>query len=233
MLVNSIDIRKFNAKQLTVDIQPPKIAVNSEWIEGAATPHEWETQVQFGTAKITILFRGSGRNDVIRKISEFLALLTERARLRLDGYKGDYIGDLTSSSIEKTKDRRKYILTVQFNGYLTDAEVVNKYRGVYGAKFTTLGTRDAPCIVEITPQVSLQHLTISGFGDDDIVLSNLERGKTVIINGQRGTVTQDGENKFADCDMWAFPVLKKGAENTIAFSSDKCDIEIRYSPMWI
>ena len=29
MKVNSVDIRKYNAKQLTVDIQPPPIAINS------------------------------------------------------------------------------------------------------------------------------------------------------------------------------------------------------------
>lgn len=233
MLVNGIDIRKYNAKQLTVNLQPPKISVNSEWAKGAATPHEFETEVQYGTLEITILFRGTGRNNIVRKVSEFLSLMTKRSRIQLDGYKGTYIGDMTSDSLKKTKAPDRYILTVKFNGYLVDNVVTNVYKSAHGAKFTTLGTRDAPCVVEITPQSSLQQLTISGFGEDDIILKNLQAGKTVIIDGERGTVTQDGENKFADCDMWAFPVLKKDQENIIRFSSDKCDVTIHYSPMWM
>ena len=31
MKVNGIDIRKYDAKQLTVDVQPPGINVNYEW----------------------------------------------------------------------------------------------------------------------------------------------------------------------------------------------------------
>lgn len=232
MLVNGIDIRKYSAKQLTVDLQPPQISVNSEWVEGAPTPHEFDTAVQYGTCELTILFRGTSRNNIIRTISEFLSLMTQRCRLNLDGYKGTYIGDLNSNSVKKTLVATRYILTVKFNGYMVDNEVTNVYRGVYGARFTTLGTRDTPCIVEINPQVNLQELTIGGFGDD-IILSNLKAGHTVIINGEKGKVTQDGENKFGDCDMWAFPVLKKNQENNITFSSNKCDVTIHYSPMWI
>lgn len=233
MKVNAVDIRKFNAKQLTVDLQPPAIEVSSEWVEGAAAPQEFRTQVRYGTLKVSILFRGSGRNEIIRDVSEFLSLLTGRSILQLDGYKGMYIGDLTSNSLEKTRAATRYILTLQLKGYLADAEVVNVYEGALGVKFTTLGTRDAPCIIEILPQTSLRQYTISGFGESDIVLTGLERGRAVIIDGEKGTVTQDGVNKFADCDIWEFPVLKTGRENVLTFSSSQCDVTVRYKPMWL
>nr|WP_302593950.1 hypothetical protein [uncultured Acetatifactor sp.] len=233
MKVNGIDIRKYNAKQLTVDLQPPSFSANTEWLEGAATPHEFETEVQYGTLKLTILFRGSGRSEIVRTVSEMLALMTQRTELALDGYKGRYIGDITSNSLAKTKQANRYILTLQFNGYLTDAEVVNTYTGVREARFTTLGTRKAPCIIIVHPTTNLQQLTISGFGEYDITIGDLKRDVEVIIDGEKGTVTEDGMNKFGDCDMWEFPVLVNGVENLITFSSNKCDIEIRYSPMWI
>lgn len=188
MKVNGIDIRKFNAKQLTVDLHPPNIAVKSEWVEGAAIPHEFQTQVQYGTLKLTILFRGSSRSEIIRSVSEFLSLMVKRSELQLDGYKGIYVGDMTSDGIEKTRIPTRYILTLQFNGYMTDTEVVNIYRGVPGAKFTTLGTREAPCIIEVMPLASMQRYVISGFGEDDIILSNLTKGEAVTIDGKKGTV---------------------------------------------
>jgi len=233
MKVNDIDIRKFNAKQLTVDMQAASFKNNTEWAEGAVTPHQYDTEVQYGTLKLEILFRGSGRSAIIRAVSEFLSLMTHRVNLQLDGYKGIYAGDITSNSLKKTKQSNRYILTLQFNGYLMDKQVVNTYKSAVQAKFTALGTRKTPCIVEVLPQTDLQEYTITGFGEDDIVLTNLEKGKAVIINGEKGTVTQDGANKFADCDIWEFPKLVNGQEYTITFSSDKCDITIRYSPMWL
>lgn len=233
MKVNGIDIRKYNAKQLTVDFQPPSIAIKSEWVEGAPTPQEFETQIKYGSLKLKLIFRGSGRNGIMRSISEFLSLMTERCSLQLDGYKGIYIADLETESIEKTKEATKYLLTLNFNGYMTDTEVVNEYHGETSARFTTLGTRDAPCIIEVVPQADMQEYTISGFGEYDIIISNLQKGKAVIIDGKKGTVTQEGKNKFADCDMWEFPVLKKKKENVIRFSSRHCDVTVRYSPMWL
>ena len=231
--MNGIDIRKFNAKQLTVDLHPPNIAVKSEWVEGAAIPHEFQIQVQYGTLKLTILFRGSGRSEIIRSVSEFLSLMVKRSELQLDGYKGIYVGDMTSDGIEKTRIPTRYILTLQFNGYMTDTEVVNIYRGVPGAKFTTLGTREAPCIIEVMPLASMQRYVISGFGEDDIILSNLTKGEAVTIDGKKGTVTENGVNKFDDCDIWEFPILVPGVENSITFSSAHCDITVRYNPMWL
>lgn len=233
MKVNGIDIRKYNAKQLTADLQPPSFSANTEWLEGAPTPHEFETEIQYGTLKLTVLFRGSGRSEIIRTVSEFLALMKQRTELKLDGYKGNYIGDITSNSLAKTKQANRYILTLQFNGYLVDAEVVNEYTGVRGAKFTTLGTRPAPCIITVRPTTDLQQLTISGFGEYDIIIGNLKKDVDVIIDGEKGTVMEGGLNKFGECDMWEFPVLTNGKENTITFSSNKCDIEIRYRPMWL
>ena len=232
MKINDIDIKKYNAKQLTVDLQPPSIQLNAEWFEGAVTPQEFDIEIQYGTLKVTILFRGSGRNDIVRKVSEFMSMMTKRCSIQLDGYKGTYIGDITSNSIEKTKQADRYILTVQFNGYMTDAEVSNVYRSVNEVKFATLGTRDTPAIVEIT-QTDIQKLVINGFGNDPIVMTNLKKDRTVVIDAKKGIVTENGENKFADCDMWEFPVLKKKAVNHITFSNNKCTVAIHYSPMWL
>lgn len=233
MKVNGIDIRKFNAKQLTVDLQPPKISVNKEWAEGAAAPIEFDTDVTFGTLKLEILFRGSSRNAITRTMSEFTSLFSQSVKMQLDGYKGTYVGFMTQPATTKTRVSNRYIMTLEFDFYMIDAEVVNVYREVQTAKFATLGSRDAPCIIEIEPQTNLQEFTIGGFGDDDITLSNLTRNKKVTINSVNGTVTEDGANKFADCDMWEFPMLKKRTENNITFSSTHCVVTIRYSPMWL
>ena len=76
MKVNGIDARKYNAKQLTVEIQPPAVAVNYEWITGALQPTEFETDVAMGHLKMCVYFRGRDRNSIIRTMSEFTANFT-------------------------------------------------------------------------------------------------------------------------------------------------------------
>ncbi len=233
MQIDGIDVRKFNAKQLTASFEPPKISVEREWIDGAPIPIEFETFVKEGTLKLSILFRGNGRNQIVRNVSEFMSLLTRGVLITVDGYKGYYRGKLTNNSLTKTIVKTRYIVNLTFSGYMMDDEIKNMYRDTKIAQFETIGTRDAPCILEITPTVSMMEYRISGFGDDPIIIQNLDAGKTIIVDGESGTVTQDGENKFKEVDLWEFPVLKHGQKYTIKFSSDKCVNAIRYKPMWL
>lgn len=232
MKVNGVDIRKFNAVQMTVDFQPPKIEVNTEWVESAPIPQEFHTNIQYGSLAVTVLFRGRGRNDIQRKMSSFLSLMTEISEIELDGYKGTYMGSMEADSQEKTIVADRYIMKLQFRGYMTDDEIVNVYKGQTEAAFETVGTRDTPCIIEVMPRHDMQRFVISGFGSD-IILENLKANAKVIINGELGTVTELGKNKFPECDMWEFPVLKKEKAHSIRFSSAECDVAVRYKPMYL
>ena len=61
MKINGTDIRVYNAKQLTADVQPPSIVNNYEWLSGATLPTELETDVQMGHLKLSIYFKGNCR----------------------------------------------------------------------------------------------------------------------------------------------------------------------------
>ena len=73
---------------------------------------------------------------------------------------------------------------------------------------------------------------IKGLCDDDITVQSLAAGKTVIIDGIKGTVTMSGENAFGNVNLWEFPSIKVG-ETLMMFSSDKAKVTVRYHPMWI
>ena len=61
MKVNNIDIRKYNAKQLTAEILPPSLKVNYEILPGAAIPVEFDTDMELGRIKLCVYFRGKDR----------------------------------------------------------------------------------------------------------------------------------------------------------------------------
>lgn len=232
MKVNGIDARKYNAKQLTVEIQPPAVAVNYEWMSGALQPTEFETDVTMGHLKMCVYFRGRDRNSIIRTMSEFMANFTTACDLELDGYKGKYRGFLTTDDFEKTITNKRYKINLEFDGYFYDDEIAVTFDGVTSGSFYMVGSRKTPCIVEVYAKSALTNYVIKGLGDDDITVQSLASGKTVIIDGIKGIVTISGVNAFDKVSLWEFPMIKSGGTSLI-FSSNKARVTVRYHPMWI
>jgi len=232
MKINGIDIRKYDAKQLTADVQPPSFSNSYEWLTSAALPTEFETEVQMGHLKLSIYFKGKDRNNIIRAASEFMSNFTKACKMELDGYKGTYIGFITTNDYEKKNVKQRYIVNLEFDGFFVDDDLSITFDGKTSASFYKVGTRDAPCVVEVYAKSTLTNYTISGLGEDDIIIESLAAGKTVVINAKTGLVTIDGANAFDKVNMWTFPVLKTG-ETALTFSNTKARVTIRYTPMWI
>lgn len=232
MKINGIDIRKYNAKQLTVEIHPPEVLVNYEWMTGALLPIEFNTDVTMGHLKVCVYFRGRDRNRIVRTMSEFMANVTQACDLELDGYKGKYRGFLTADDFERTIVKQRYKINLEFDGYFYDDEITLTFDGATSGKFYTEGSRHAPCVVEVYAKSTLSNYSIKGLNADGIVIQSLAEGKTVIIDGKRGMVLLDDANAFDKVDFWTFPSVKAGV-NLMEFSSDKARVTIRYCPMWI
>lgn len=86
MKIDSIDIRSFDAKQLTVDFEPPQTGVTVEMFDGALIPSESETYTPLSGLTVTVLFRGKDRDEVQKHVSDFNAELQKGVVLTLDGY---------------------------------------------------------------------------------------------------------------------------------------------------
>ncbi|WP_455618820.1 phage distal tail protein [Eisenbergiella sp.] len=232
MKVNGIDARKYNAKQLSVEVQPPLVAVNYEWIKNAIMPTEFKTDIELGHVKIQVYFRGKDRNSIIRSMSEFMGNFTKSCDLELDGYKGKFRGFMTADDFEKTGTKRRYKLNIEFDGYFYDDELEILFDGVSSGSFFLVGSRKTPCIVEVYAKKALTNYKISGFGSDDIIIESLAAGKAAVIDGAKGIVTVDGENAFDKINLWEFPAISTG-ETTLMFSNTGAKVSIRYKPMWI
>lgn len=231
MKINGIDIKKYDAKQLTADVQPPSFSNSYEWLTSAALPTEFETEVQMGHLKLSIYFKGKDRNNIIRAASEFMSNFTKACKMELDGYKGTYIGFITTNDYEKKNVKQRYIVNLEFDGFFVDDDLSITFDGKTSASFYKVGTRDTPCVVEVYAKSTLTNYTINGLGED-IVVESLAAGKTVVINAKTGLVTIDGANAFDKVDLWEFPVLKAG-ETALTFSNTKARVTVRYTPMWI
>lgn len=234
MKIGNQDIRRFAAKQLTVDIEPPKTQVKVELPDGALMPSETETYTPLANIKVGVLFRGETRNEIVKNVSDFNALLQRGRLLTLDGYERKFMGFMQDNSLEKTITAKRYMASFNFSGYWQSDEVELEFINTHVAEFDAAGNKETPCKITIIALESMAELTINGF-DDEIMISSITRGKEIIIDGIKGIVTEDGVNKFNDVDLWQYPYLKVGENksHSIIFSSNKLLVKISYNPLWV
>lgn len=231
MKINGVDIRKYGVKQLTVEVQPPKMAVSYEMIEKALFPVEYDTDVALGTMKITLYFREKSRAVLQRSMSSFMEQFKKSCTIEeIKGYKGKYRGFLREDSYKKTLEHEKKIMELSFDGYFFDDEKEVVFDGKTSGTMYAKGSRIMPCVIEITAKEELTDYRVTLNGEDYII-ERLESGKTLIIDGA-GKVTLDGTNAFYVVDLWEFPRLHSGG-NALVFSSAQAKVRIRYVPMWI
>lgn len=234
MKINGIDVEKFGAKQLTVNIQPAQDADGVEWIPGAAIPTPKKTTTTFATVEIVLLFRGSDPGRITRQIGDALHLLkaTEGADLELRGYRDNFKGWYVSSTIgkfERNKTHRR--LTVNMKGYLHGTTIRKTFTGTQSTTIRRAGARPAPVILTVTPETDLTEIEIAGLTEDPITINNLTAGVPVIIDGRDGTAQEAGESKAADVDMWEAPTLT-GTDVTVTWSAAAA-VTLEYQPIWL
>lgn len=216
---------------MTVVFSPANRKTEKEWSRGQRLPTEFDTTVDFSTCTIVLYFVGSDRNDVIRKIAKFLSLFDSSAIVELDKYKGKYKGFLTSQSITDTKQLNKKKLSIVLDGYMYDEEIEIHVNGKTAEPVELVGSREAPCILDITSTTDLKNLVIKGFGSDNIVIETMKSNETITINGIVGTATSSGVNVFERVDLWELPYIKK--TTLISLSDENAEMKIRYNPMWV
>lgn len=66
----------------------------------------------------------------------------------------------------------------------------------------------------------------------DIEIRNITPGKKIIIDGESGRITEDGEAKIDDIDIWALPDLQPG-ENIIETNNNWLEVTIGYYPRFM
>lgn len=235
MKIDSTDIREFDAKQLSVEFTPPQTTVTVDMFEGALIPSESETYTPLSGITVEVLFRGKDRDEVMTHISDFNALLQKGVVLTLDGYRRKFKGFMTANAPEKTISKERYKSSFKFTGYWFSDEVSLNWQGAYEAIFEAQGNRATPCRLTITATEYIEQLRINGLSCGEIIIDTIPRGATVIIDGETGFATMDGENKFKDVSLMEFPYLTTGQEKEhhLIFSDNNALVTLQYKPMWL
>lgn len=249
MKINGWDITEIGAEQSEQwNVIPGFHAVSndSEWIRGSPTPILFKNKIGFKTLKVTILVRANrDRQAILSQCSEILSRLQEPVELELDDFEHKFYGILSKHTLEENplnipwvKYNRASKLILEFNVYeYADVEFVEA-SGKTEIAVNNPGNILTPAIIEITPQVGVASITLTGIcrdpntGEDlPVIINEMKSGKTVILDGETGLFTQDGELKN-DIEIWDVPTLLPGG-NTITVNNEWMDIAVRYRPRFM
>lgn len=230
MFINNIDIKTFEASVSSKLITPTQIQMDKEKIKLIIV----KTLVKklYKKISIKILFEGLSRDVINKNISAFSSLLKDECDIKFKNLSNKFHCYVQSIEPEEPGINEWMYLNIDLDAYEYSNEVTETMNRITSKTINNIGTEDTPAIVEITSSISLVDLIITGLEDGPITIKNLTAGKKVIINGEDGTVLENGINKFGDTELWEWPRLLPGS-NTITVSKNSCDITIKYKPRYI
>ena len=232
MLINNINISNFKAKLMDRNISNAEFNVVNDWSTSSLNPVISDKfEYKYKTLSLTLDIVCNNADELETMKSNLIKQLTI-STIKFDDISKKYTGFICESPSYSYTMPGNEIMNVKMLVYCTDDEVTESINRVLSKTINVKGNTDTPCIVEIIPSIDTIDLVINGLSDDPITIKNLKAGQKIIINGEDGTVLQNGANKFGDTDMWEFPRLKPRA-NTITVSRNNVDINIKYNPRWI
>ena len=194
---------------------------------------------KFYDVEAEAIIRGTSKKDAELTVSNIISDCMS-GTIELDNMELELQGELKEAEKEFLT-RWNYSLKLIFRAWDKAESEVSITTSNSGKTIDVEGNQETPCIIELTPSGAITTYTIKGAARDpvtgeaeDIVIKNLSAGKTVIIDGEACTVTEDGANKYADTEMWEFPTLVPGS-NILTFvsSSVSCSVTIKYKPRYI
>lgn len=233
MLINNIDISKYNARVLDVNIQNSSISNLSDLdIKNKLLPLFLKSKAALNNITVTLLINSLDKRQYYLDKSNLLSNMLDSFDIYFKDrnlkFKCVLVNQADQPSLRQIRGR----FQLTFIGYNLENEVIENINRITSKTVDAFGNYKVPIIMEITPVIDMIDLKITGLSEDPLIVKNLKGTKTIIIDGINGTVTQDGINKFNDTDMWEFPFLVPG-KNNILLSKDTCNITIKYNPRYI
>lgn len=232
MLVNNVDIKIFKARLMSRNINNAEVEIFNHWGTNNLNPIFYKKGInKFKVLNITLDIVCNNSNE-LETMKSNLTKQFETATIKFEDieyyYRGFISGEPSCKYISVSNETLDIsLLVIAEKPQIT--EVMNR---ITTKTINVQGNSETPAIVEITPSIDIIDIVLTGLSDDPMTVRNLKAAQKVIFDGENGTVTQNGVNKFLDTDLWEFPRLKSG-NNTITVNRGNVDINIKYKPRWI
>lgn len=234
MKINNVNITTWGARQSTMSFAPTKYTNASLWKAGAAIPTVFPGVIGFKTLTLNLIVKGSGRDAILKNVSDIVAACRDKVTITLDDYSRQFTGYLTNASNEELSKKRFHRLNLQFNGFEHDPQV--EVSGTSSISISNPGNQDSPARVLLTATAAISQIVLTGLcrdsytGDDlPVTVKSLTANRRIVLNGINGSIAEGNGPK--DVDIWRLPSLVPGA-NTITCDNSHVNIVIQYLPAY-
>lgn len=231
MKINNINISNFKAKLMDRNIKSASFEVFNYWPDDIDPIIQDNKRHKYKELNLTLDIICNDTNELEIMKSNLVKEL-KVCTMKFDDIKYNYIGFCDDTPAFSYIMPGNETMTVKLLVYCTSDEKTENLNRVNSKTINVSGNLNTPAIVEIIPSIDIIDIKLEGLSDDPIIIRNLKQGQKVIINGEDGTILENGINKFDDTDMWDFPRLVPRA-NIIKLSKNSCDVTIKYKSRWI
>lgn len=231
MTIDGVDISTFGARQWNVKPDHQAVENKTEWPEKFLTPIFLKSDFGLKKYEVTLLIKGTSRDDIWKKAGMILRMLSKPSDIKLDGFNNTFRFALTGHSQNEDSKKRFHTLTLELEGYEYGETV--SFGGITEVEenfeHTSQASAPSPCRLTIQLYCSTSLFTYSWIGitgltkkpngeDAEIRVKNLksEGAKEEIVIDETGNVTFEGENKNIDVEIFGVPHIMPG-ENKIEF----------------
>lgn len=233
MLINQVNINKFNSQILKVDIQNSNLNDDDKsLLKSELGISESCLSLGINVIEVELLINSEAKKQYYIDKSNLLKLMSKPFELYLIDrdlrFRCKLINHINKASLREIRGR--FILTMY--GVNQGDEKVEILKNIQSKVFNVPGNCNINCILEITPNIDMIDLTIEGLTEEAININNLRKDKKIIFNSDEGTVLEEGKNKFNDTDFWEFPFLVPGT-NKVILSKSNCNVTIKYKSRYI
>ncbi len=238
MIINGREITYYGAKEWSVTPSFSSISNGSQWLPGTAAPLLLDTEIGMKKFKVSVMLEGKSRAEIWKNAGRLITALLKPAKIEFNYFQNFFYMVLTNASYAELSLKKFHKATLELAGYEYGREVVVENTGTR-ISTENVGNLPTPAVLAITPTIGKVSLTLTGLvrdrytlEDKPITISNLTDGKTIILDGETGLVTEGGVNKIGEVDMWGLPTLQPGY-NIIQMNQSGMEVEMRYKPRFV
>lgn len=231
MLINGIELSTYHATLSSKDIQTADIITYDDWLRKAPNPLYIGTKEMFKNIKLRFIIEDTDEQACMMDISNLVTAL-KKCTIKFDDLDFFYDCTISTKDSKPLVEKGYYELNVDLKaGYGYTGEVTIAMNNIASKTFTVAGNLSSPASITLTASINTSSVTINGFGEE-ITIKNLLANVPVVIDGETCTIIQNGSNKFADADLWGFPILIPGS-TTITINNLNCATSIKYKPKYV
>lgn len=220
--INGQNPTRYGARLVSYNTGAPVITNTYQSTNVSLFPYLLGHQVGLRGVTVTLEFSADDRKTATQNLSEVTSLVQSKCELLLpDGFY--YFCTLTGISEPEENLETLFDVTFSFDG-VRHGEWQTVSLSDTGGTLTCKGNLPAECTIDFLPTSSTA--TVMG-----ITFYDLSIGEEVFLNSMDKTVSQLGENIWANSDLVNFPRLNPG-DNHIS-AREVTSLTIGYYPIWL